>query len=206
MTGSFQFLHSQALSTPCARADMTSCLDGSDLPGVAVPVSPCPGTFTGYLHDAMSKAFTREDDDAGFQLSSPPPSVKGPVTAIGARLAAKRVRELDARLASDVEPSVRAVLEMDRARAAAIAAAPMAAPASEDSVSLGAEVRFRDATGRERVVVVASADEIGLVPHAASATSPVARSLLGARAGDTIDLDGPEGAGTLLVLEVRFPK
>jgi transcription elongation GreA/GreB family factor len=154
----------------------------------------------------MSKAFTRDDDDGGFNLSLPPPSVKGPVTAIGARLAAERVRELDAHLESELEPSARAVLEMDRARAAAIAAAPLAATASEDSVSLGAEVRFRDATGRERILIVASADEIGLVPHAASATSPVARALLGARAGDTIDPDGPQGAGTVSVLEVRFPK
>ena len=43
---------------------------------------------------AMSKAFTREDDDAGFALASHAPVVKGPITAIGARLAAEKVEAL----------------------------------------------------------------------------------------------------------------
>ena len=155
----------------------------------------------------MSKAFTREDDDAGFELVSRLPVVKGPITAIGARVAAEKAAAIAARLAGEIEPSARAVLEVERSRAEAFAAAPVAVrPTRGDVVSFGAEVRFRDRLGRERIVLLASADEIGLVPSAASVTSPVARALLGARVGDVVELDGPQGPESLLVLDVRFPE
>jgi transcription elongation factor GreB len=159
------------------------------------------------LHSAMSKAFTREEDDAGFELASRPPVVAGPITAVGARLAADKVREIALRLESEVEPKARAVLEMDHARAVALAAAPVAVrPARRDTVSFGAEVRFRDGRGRERVVLVASPGEIGLVPRAASATSRVARALIGARVGDMVELEGLRASENLLILDVRFPE
>jgi transcription elongation GreA/GreB family factor len=155
----------------------------------------------------MSKAFTREDDGAGFELASHPVVVRGPVTAMGARLAAERVRELTARLVGEVEPTARALLEMELARADAFSRAPVAArPTRGDTVAFGAEVEFRDQHRRGRVVRLTSADEIGLVPHAASATSPIARALIGACVGDVVELEGPQGSETLLVLEVRFPE
>jgi transcription elongation GreA/GreB family factor len=72
-------------------------------------------------------------------------------------------------------------------------------------VAFGAEVSVRDPEGKERVVVVASADEIGLVPHAASATSPMARALMGAHPGDVVEFSGPRGPEELTVVDVRFP-
>jgi|HubBroStandDraft_2_1064218.scaffolds.fasta_scaffold165725_2 transcription elongation factor GreB len=155
----------------------------------------------------MSKAFTRDDDEAGFVLTTRPLVVKGPITAIGARLAAERVKQVNDLLAAEADPTARALLEMDRARVEAFAAAPVAVrPSDEGVVSFGAEVRFRDARGRERVAVLASADEIGLVPGAATASSPVARALLGARPGDVVELDGPRGPESLWLLGVRFPE
>jgi transcription elongation GreA/GreB family factor len=67
-------------------------------------------------------------------------------------------------------------------------------------------VSFRDAHGRERVALLASPEEIGLVPRATSVTSPVARALLGAKAGDVVELEGPRGSESLWVLTVRFPE
>jgi hypothetical protein len=155
----------------------------------------------------MSKAFTREDDDAGFELASCPPMVKGPITAMGARLAAERVKELVARLVGENEPTARAVLEIDLGRASAFAAAPVAPrPTRGDTVAFGAEVQFRDQRGRGRVAMLTSPDEVGLVPHAASVTSPIARALLGARSGDVVEFEAPEGSESLLVLEVGFPE
>lgn len=63
----------------------------------------------------MSKAFTREDDDAGFELASRPPVARGPIPRIGARLAARRARENAARLEDEIEPTARAVLELEQA-------------------------------------------------------------------------------------------
>ena len=155
----------------------------------------------------MSKAFTKDDEGSGFKAPTAPSRAHaGPVTALGARLARARLAEVSAQLERSNRAEERATLELALARAAAVAAAPVGhAPAHDDVVAFGAQVRVRDPAGKERVVVVASADEIGLVPHAASATSPIARGLMGAHPGDVVEVDGPRGLEELTVLEVRFP-
>jgi transcription elongation GreA/GreB family factor len=96
---------------------------------------------------------------------------------------------------------------MGRARAVALASAMVAVrPTDESAVSFGAEVRFRDSRGRVRTLFLASAGEIGLVPEAASVTSPLARALLGARAGDVVEVEGPSGVESFHVMDVRFPE
>lgn len=155
----------------------------------------------------VSKAFTKDDDGSGFTHPTVPSrGHAGPVTALGARLARARLAEVTAQLERSSRSDERASLELAVARAASVAAAPVGnAPAHDDVVAFGAQVRLRDPAGKERVVVVASADEIGLVPHAASVTSPIARGLLGAHPGDVVEVDGPRGLEELTVLEVRFP-
>jgi transcription elongation GreA/GreB family factor len=155
----------------------------------------------------MSKAFTRDGDDAGaFVPAARSRAHAGPVTPMGARLARERLAELSARLGRASGPEERAVLEVERERIAVVATAPIGGPAAQaDIVAFGAQVSVRDPVGRERVVVVASVDEIGLVPHAASATSPIARALLGAHAGDVVEFSGPRGLEELTVVDVRFP-
>jgi transcription elongation GreA/GreB family factor len=155
----------------------------------------------------MSKAFTRESDDGGLHAGAARSRAHaGPITPIGARLARERMAELSARLERASGAEERAVLEIERERVAAVVAAPVGPSAAPgDVVAFGAQVSVRDPEGRQRVVVVASADEIGLVPHAASATSPIARALLGAHAGDVVEFNGPRGLEELTVVEVRFP-
>jgi transcription elongation factor GreB len=155
----------------------------------------------------MSKAFTKDDDDAGFTLAARSQVHSGPVTALGSRLARERLSAVSARLERAEGAEERARLEIERDRIASIASAPISAvSAHDDVVVFGAEVRVKDASGREREVVVASADEIGLVPHAASVTSPIARALLNARPGDVVEFDGPRGHDELTILSVRFPQ
>lgn len=155
----------------------------------------------------MSKAFTREGDDGGLHAGAVRPRAHaGPITPIGARLARERMAELSGRLERASGAEERAVLEIERERVAAVVAAPVGPSAAQgDVVAFGAQVSVRDPEGRQRVVVVASADEIGLVPHAASATSPIARALIGAHAGDVVEFNGPRGLEELTVVEVRFP-
>jgi transcription elongation GreA/GreB family factor len=154
----------------------------------------------------MSKAFTREDEGGLHPGAVRSRAHAGPITPIGARLARERMAELSARLERASGAEERAVLEIERERVAAVVAAPVGpAVAQGDVVAFGAQVSVRDPEGRERVVVVASADEIGLVPHAASATSPIARALMGAHAGDVVEFNGPRGLEELTVVEVRFP-
>jgi transcription elongation GreA/GreB family factor len=157
----------------------------------------------------MSKAFTKEDSDAGFTLEAARPHGRvsaGLVTPLGSRLARERLASISARLVDPSHVAERAALELERDRLAPIATAKVAPlPTHPLVVAFGASVRVRDSTGKERVVFVASAGEMGLVPHAASATSPIARALIGARTGDAVEVDGPRGTDELTVLEVRFP-
>jgi len=154
----------------------------------------------------MSKAFTREGDDAGVPTGaarSRPHS--GPVTPLGARLARTRLAEVSARLERASGAEERALLEVERERVAVVASAPVGPTQDRDVVAFGAQVSVRDPDGKERVVVVASIDEIGLVPHAASATSPIARALLGAHPGDVVEFTGPRGREELTVVSLSFP-
>jgi transcription elongation GreA/GreB family factor len=154
----------------------------------------------------MSKAFTREDDGAVHVAVPRSPAHSGPVTPLGARLARERMAELSARLERASGGEERAVLEVERERVAVVASAPVGpSRAHGDVVAFGAQVSVRDPQGKDRLVVVASVDEIGLVPHAASATSPIARALLGAHAGDVVEFSGPRGLEELTVVDVRFP-
>jgi transcription elongation factor GreB len=154
----------------------------------------------------MSKAFTREGETGDVHVAVRPRPHAGPVTPLGARLARERLVDLSARLERANGAEERAVLEVERERIAVVAAAPVGQLAAHgDVVAFGAQVSVRDPAGKERVFVVASADEIGLVPHAASATSPVARALLGAHPGDVVEFRGPRGLEELTVVDVSFP-
>lgn len=130
----------------------------------------------------MSKAFTREDD-AGLEPPKADRSAShAPHTRMGravlceqlalARAAGERARvaDLEARLEAGTIPS------------------------TEDSTvaSLGAEVTLRDSNGRERVVRLVTAGEVGLVPRGASPTSPVGSAVAGARVGDVVELESGE--------------
>ncbi len=162
---------------------------------------------TGLRFVSMSKAFTREGDGRDVHVAVRSRAHAGPITPLGARLARERLLELSSRLERASAAEERALLEVERERVAVVASAPVGAtsPRQGDVVAFGAQVSVRDPAGKERVVIVASADEIGLVPHAASATSPIARALLGAHPGDVVEFRGPRGLEELTVVGVSFP-
>ncbi len=142
----------------------------------------------------MSKAFTREDEDASFQ--APPPALRhseARLTAYGARLVRERLAELGVGAPAD---RLRALLD----------GAAVVDPAGAEHVALGAEVRFRsDRGGAERTVVIVTPDEVGVVPRAISAASPLAQALLGASVGDEVELELPKGSEELTVLSICWP-
>jgi transcription elongation GreA/GreB family factor len=157
----------------------------------------------------VSKAFTREDDDGGVAFAAGTRAVPERVTALGARLARERLREVAARLVHEDAANHaqdRAALDIEHQRLGALAQAKVALIPHDTTVAaFGAQVRVRDARGKERVVVLASAEEIGLVPNAASVTAPIARALLGAHAGDDVEFEGPRGPEEVTVIDVSFP-
>ncbi len=139
----------------------------------------------------MSKAFTKEDEGVGFE--HPAPTSRhgdGRLTAYGAQV-------LRDKLAA--EPNVRLQELLD--------GAAVLTPARSDHAALGARVVYRsDAAPKEkRSAVLVTPEEVGIVPHGISASSPLGSALLGAKVGDVLDIELPRGSEELEVLAVEWP-
>jgi len=149
----------------------------------------------------VSKAFTKEDEDAGFDGPAPSARVSDTrLTAYGARILRAKLAELEAgggagESAPLAEARIRALLETSEVLPAALG----------ERVALGARVRFRDGAGRQREVAIVTPEEVGPVPNGTSAASPLARALLGARVGDVVEHESPRGAEELVVVELLWP-
>jgi transcription elongation GreA/GreB family factor len=140
----------------------------------------------------MSKAFTKEDDDAGF--SAPPSSSAIPTTPF-------RITRTGARrLANATDANVRAAL----ARAEVLP--PQLDP---DRAALGVTVVVRTDDDAERRYFLVTPEELLLVGdgdearRAASIQSPLGRALLGARVGDVRELRAPRGREELEVIALE---
>src|SRR5512137_663195 len=73
-----------------------------------------------------------------------------------------------------------------------------------DQVFFGATVTVADARGDERTVSIVGVDEIDTARGYVSWVSPIARALLKAREGDTVQLRTPAGIEELDVVVVRY--
>lgn len=72
-------------------------------------------------------------------------------------------------------------------------------------VFFGATVTYATAGGGERTVTIVGIDEADLDKGQVSWISPIARALLKAREGDTVELRTPNGPEPVEVLEIRYP-
>ena len=166
----------------------------------------------------MSKAFTKEDDGAADDaLLAHLAAARGddevrPITPAGA----ERVRAELARLRAEDEAARSAEAKGDpatHARALAIRGLEhrlerlqiVPPPTRErDKVQLGASVRVRYESGRERHIRVVGVDEVDASRGDVSYRSPMARALLGARAGETVLLASPRGDEEIAIVDVRY--
>lgn len=129
----------------------------------------------------MSKAFTREDDDAPetpVRRRGVPVPVPNIVTAAGLRA-----------LRSELErgPSD----ERARELAAHLATAETVEPTDHEVVGFGATVTVADDAGRQRRYRIVGAIEASPGDGAINWQSPIARALFDARVGETVSL--PKG-------------
>jgi transcription elongation factor GreA len=80
----------------------------------------------------------------------------------------------------------------------------MEAPAGGDVVAFGSQVTVRDeASGREATYTIVGPAEAKAGSGALSSSSPVARALLGARPGETVQVEAPSGTRPLTILEIN---
>lgn len=148
---------------------------------LALPLSALGLGYAG----GVSKAFTKDDDDAGFER---PPSASmlavpaGPfhLTATGAT-----------RLRRSADPRVAEALALAEVLPA------VAAPAR---AAIGVTVRVVDEDDHEHAYRLVSAAERGLLGEGCSVEGPLGRALLGAEVGDVREVVLPRGKTELEVI------
>jgi transcription elongation factor GreB len=80
-----------------------------------------------------------------------------------------------------------------------------AAQKNRDQVFFGATVTYATPDGREHAVTIVGVDEADADRGKVSWISPVARALLKARVGDTVELKTPAGAERIEVVKIAYP-
>jgi transcription elongation factor GreA len=72
-----------------------------------------------------------------------------------------------------------------------------------DEVTLGIPVTVKNhETGKTRIYTIVSPEELDEVDNAASEESPVGSALLGKKAGDTVEVEGPNGIVKMEILQI----
>lgn len=170
----------------------------------------------------MSKAFTRESDDAPEELPPPrpasvlPPGAKNYVTPDGI---ARWREELD-RLTQGERPALAAATDEDSRRrlrlldqrilrlqqglGTAVMVPPPATPEERQRVKFGANVTVREPGGEVVNYRIVGADETDLDRNWVSWLSPIARALLNAQAGERVRFKFPAGDEELEIVSVRY--
>ena len=168
----------------------------------------------------MSKAFTRESDEAsGDEIAPLRPRVPAAVKRYLTKEGAERFRQqADALLeekralltggdagSADKTSRVRriesAIKRIQQALDSVIVAEP---PADPGIVGFGASVRIRDQQGEEETYQIVGADEAEPGQGRISSISPLAQALMNSRAGDTVRFKSPAGDQELTILTVHY--
>ena len=75
-----------------------------------------------------------------------------------------------------------------------------------DQIFFGATVTYERENGEENTVTIVGIDEFDPLQGKISWISPMAKTLIKAREGDTVTLQKPGGIEALVILEVQYPK
>jgi len=75
---------------------------------------------------------------------------------------------------------------------------------NRDQVFFGATVTYADATDREHTLSIVGVDETGFGPNRVSWVSPIARALLKARVGETVQVRAPGGVEPVEVVAISY--
>jgi transcription elongation factor GreB len=182
----------------------------------------------------MSKAFTKETDDANDDAPDAAPvlpaGVKNYITPQGlahmqeelrqlARVERPKVVETVAWAAGNGDRSengdyiygkqrLREIDRRIRFLTKRLEIAQVVDPAQQknrDQVFFGASVRYIGVKGTEKIITIVGVDEADSDTGQVSWVSPIARALLKAREGDTVELATPNGPEPIEVIAITYP-
>lgn len=166
----------------------------------------------------MSRAFVKESDEdltAGELPERPLPQHANYVTPKGLEMLQARVRELAERheefkrVAEDDSEARQKVREIDRdlryfhsqlERAAVVDLLNQ----PRDEVRFGAVVKIEDDGGNEQEFAIVGDDEADVAGGKISWASPLAKAMIGAKAGDTVVWRRPAGEAEVHIVDVRY--
>ena len=139
---------------------------------------------------SMSRAFTKEDDAGDEFHEKPVPPGPNYVTPRGLELLKAQAQELLERrkTAADKRPLDRDLRYLDTRLSTAL----VVPPGQGDEVRFGARVTLRDENGCERRLRLVGEDEARGDDALLAWSSPLALALIGKKAGEAADWDGPQ--------------
>lgn len=105
----------------------------------------------------------------------------------------KRLREIDRRVRF-LSKRMEIALVVDPAR-----------QTNRDRVFFGATVTYANGANEEKAVTIVGIDEADLDQGRVSWVSPIARAMMKAQEGDTVELRSPGGTESLKIVSIRYP-
>ena len=151
-----------------------------EAPVVVPPRPPLPAGVPNYVTPAGLAALRAERSE-----------IEADRARLGDAAEAARDRELLTGRLRDLVERIAVSKEVDPARM------------DRDDVRFGATVTLRR-DGAEQTLQIVGVDEAAAREDAVAFTSPIARALLGTKAGDTADLQTPRGTEALEVVSVAY--
>lgn len=153
--------------------------------------------------EMMSVAFRREGDDEHKEPEFELPIAVGPnlVTPRGLRLLGEEVARLET--AIDTAPDEEARKKLQRRLRyfhTRQSTAEVQAPPADASVGIGSRICYR-LNGTERTITIVGGDEADPARGHIAFSAPLARALMGAAAGESVEYQGREDAIVILAVE-----
>lgn len=151
----------------------------------------------------MSVAFRRESDDEHkepeFEL--PIPVGANLVTPRGLRLLGEAVGRLEGEIAAAADDDARKKLQRRlRYFHTRQATAEVQAPPADGSVGIGSRVTYR-LNGAEKAITIVGGDEADPALGSIAFSAPLARALMGAEAGESVEYQDREDAIAILAID-----
>jgi transcription elongation factor GreB len=169
----------------------------------------------------MSKAFTREDDDAperpALRRAAPafPPGAKNYLTPGGERRLRAELERLihterprlaalpeDTTAQGDLHAADQRISHLEQSLQTAVVVPPPAS--TENRVRFGATVTVRERSGGETRYRIVGVDEVDMDDNWVSWLSPVAKALINATAGQRVRFKIPSGEEELEIVAIEY--